>query len=456
MPLTSLKAELAPQRVLIPGGPGEGAEAAALYPVWFNSSRRSYHRQTVFRPCADLAKPVNLPPDAFNLFTGWSVPRVSLPRGSASYYPRFREHLYENMASGDLPSLVWAWCWWAQLFQHPEKKPGTAQVIRGRKGTGKSIIPLIFGRLLSDFACPVSKPDDITGSFNMHLARALLVIVEEAFWAGSHEAEAVFKDLVTAPYFRAQPKGIDSQKMESYARFVVLGNEQWLVPATRDERRFFALKMGEGRRADSAYFKHIDEVEMAAGGDGLKALLDDLMETRAPGWVNLNKGLHTAELEQQIGHRLPLEDQWLLHCLDEGAFTFINSDDLNAGRTRVPWPADDTVFIPNASLYACYRAFADRDRHKNESHFGKWLSGAEVDGAGAIFGAPCRDAGGLPSRPWGRLISSRNRASDTLRAQQREAAQIDKADADLTQEFDPAPWLDWATGGGKLPGGGDV
>ena len=454
MPRETLQAELAPQRVLVPGKPGDPPIAKPLYPLWFNNSRRSYYRQTVFRPCADLAEPVNLPPDAFNLFTGWSVPRVSLPRGSASYYPRFREHLFENVANYDAPAFVWLWCWWAQLFQHPEKKPGTALVHRGRKGTGKTTVPQAFGRLMPDFVCSVSKPQDITGTFNMHLARALLVIVEEAFWAGSHEAEAVFKDLITATHFKAEPKGIDSQKMESYARFVVLGNEKWLVPATWDERRFFALKMGEKRRADAAYFKHIDEVEMAPGGDGLKALLDDLMETRAPSWVSLGKGLHTTELEQQIAHRMPLEDQWLRHCLAEGVFLSTDGASRDADLTSVTWPVDDRVFLTNQSLYACYLAFARNERHKNEIHFGRWLSDTE-EGAGAVFGNSCRHGEAQAGRAMGRWISSRDRAADILRAQQREAAQLDRAGQKLPEGLDPAPWVGWAVGGGKLPGGTD-
>ena len=470
MPRESLQAELAPQRVVLPAGePGKPDIVKPLYPMWFNSPRRSYYRKTVFRPCADIANPVNLPSGAFNLFTGWDVPRVSLPRGSASYYPRFREHMYENMASGDVLPFVWAWCWWAQLFQHPEKKPGTAQVLRGRKGTGKSIIPLVFGRLMPDFVCPVSKPSDITGTFNMHLARALLVVIEEGFWAGSHEADSVFKDLITAPHFKAEPKGIDSQKMESYARFVVLGNEKWLVPATADERRFFALLMDEKRRTDGAYFKHIDEVEMVAGGDGQKALLDDLMETRAPAWVNLGKGLHTAELEQQMAHKLPLEDQWVRYCIEEGGFWLPSLDPRNFDPVRTDWSDSDTTFVTNRALFACYESFARGERHKNPVHFGRWLSDSK-EGSGAIYGESCLHNEKTGDGPqWGRWIASHAKAKAALREQQVEAAQSDRVTFDtfggrhepqdatgrekMPDGFDPTPWIEWAIKAGKLPSG---
>ena len=46
--------------------------------------------------------------------------------------------------------------------------------------------------------------------FNQHLKDALLVFVDEGFWAGDKTAEGILKGMVTEKYFMCEPKGKDA------------------------------------------------------------------------------------------------------------------------------------------------------------------------------------------------------------------------------------------------------
>ena len=52
----------------------------------------------------------------------------------------------------------------------------------------------------------------ITGRFNAHLENKLLLMAEEAFWAGRQGAEGKFKDLATGMHMSYERKGLDPMK----------------------------------------------------------------------------------------------------------------------------------------------------------------------------------------------------------------------------------------------------
>ena len=87
----------------------------------------------------------------------------------------------------------WLWSWFAQLAQEPHRKPGTAVVLRGAQGVGKSKTGEVIGSLFGEHYTQVSEPRFVTGRFNSHLRRCLLLHCDEAFWAGDRQAEAKLK-----------------------------------------------------------------------------------------------------------------------------------------------------------------------------------------------------------------------------------------------------------------------
>ena len=74
--------------------------------------------------------------------------------------------------------------WIAHIFQRPGEKPGTAVVIRGDKGAGKSTVAEWLGAALGRYALDLADDKLLTGQFNAHQQGKLFVISEESTWAG--------------------------------------------------------------------------------------------------------------------------------------------------------------------------------------------------------------------------------------------------------------------------------
>jgi hypothetical protein len=181
-------------------------------------------------------------------------------------------------------------------------------------GVGKTIVGETFGRLLGLHYVQVADPRYVTGRFNAHLIRCLLLHCDEAFWAGDHSAEGKIKDLVTGTRHLVELKGYEPFPVPNYVRLFNSGNQNWIVPAGMDERRFATLDVAETHKQDIPYFKNI-VAELHAGG--YEKLLDELL-TFDLAKVNLRIIPKTpALLDQKIASLTP-EFGWWLDILKNG------------------------------------------------------------------------------------------------------------------------------------------
>jgi hypothetical protein len=290
-------------------------------------------------------------PNHFNLWRGFAV------EPKAGDCSKFLAHLGNNVCRGDESLYRWVIGWLAQIVQTPDNKMGTALVIRGKQGTGKTKVGEVIGSLLGDHYVPVSDSRYITGRFNSHLASCLLLHCDEAFWAGDHAAEGKLKDLITGDYHFIEYKGKEPIKVRNYVRLFVTGNPDWLVPAGFEERRFAVLDIGEDRMQDSEYFAAIDE-EINNGGR--EALLDFLLhfDLRT---VNLRAIPKTAALLDQKLSSLSPEHGWWLDTLARG---------------ELPWGINEVGRCPACRLFDRYISHASKHglrRRAIETQLGRFL-----------------------------------------------------------------------------------
>jgi hypothetical protein len=245
----------------------------------------------------------------FNLWTGFA--KQPAKSGSCEL---FKAHLLENVCGNHQGLYDWVFGWFADIFQNPTDKCGTSLVLRGPMGVGKTIVGETFGRLLGLHYVQVADPRYVTGRFNAHLIRCLLLHCDEAFWAGDHSAEGKIKDLVTGTRHLVELKGYEPFPVPNYVRLFNSGNQNWIVPAGMDERRFATLDVAETHKQDIPYFKNI-VAELHAGG--YEKLLDELL-TFDLTKVNLRAIPKTnALLDQKIASLTP-ELGWWLDILKNG------------------------------------------------------------------------------------------------------------------------------------------
>jgi hypothetical protein len=120
--------------------------------------------------------------------------------------------------------------------------------------------------------------------------------------------------MVTGFKHRLEFKHVDTIRVMNFIRLFVTGNQDWLVPAGFNERRFAVFDVGEGKLQDYAYFAAID-AQMDSGGR--EALLHHLLSFDLSS-VNLRAIPRTqALLEQQIAS-LTTEQSWWLDVLRNG------------------------------------------------------------------------------------------------------------------------------------------
>lgn len=256
--------------------------------IWLRSPDRRTYTNVVFDP--DKTSP-----DILNLYEGLAIK----PRPGK--WSLFEEHIFENICGGRRDHYEWLIQWMAQLVQEPAIKLGTAVVIRGGKGTGKSIFAETFGKLFGSYFKTLNSGDHVTSRFNSIYEHSLLLCADEAIWAGDKKGEGTLKGLITAPEIWIERKGYEGAYKKNFTRFIFTTNADWAVPATEDERRFFVLDIGTGWQKNLKMFSAM-LAQVSQGG--LEAMLYDLLKIKLT--VNLRIPPSTQGLTDQIIRSEPL------------------------------------------------------------------------------------------------------------------------------------------------------
>lgn len=297
------------KRVLV--GEAEKAKLMPTAKLWREwPDRNTYGEGCIFAP------PPRQDRDGFyNLWQGFAVP------GAAGDWSLLRDHIQDNLCHGNTAYFEWLMTWMAHLFQRPGEKPGSAVVIRGNRGTGKSkLFDHLAKAIGGAHSITVNRGELLTGKFNAHQHSRILMVAEEAFFAGDRGAGSVLKDLITNERQTIEQKGVDAFSVDSFLRVAITSNEDWVVPAAMagEERRFFVLQSTDDRKGDTDFFAAIDR-QMAAGG--LAAMVCELQHwvpPQANGWDCLRKPPVTPWLKDQAREGLNILEEWVMHIVEEG------------------------------------------------------------------------------------------------------------------------------------------
>ena len=299
----------ASDRVMVENERGE-SRSVSVSKLWLESRQRRQYKGIVFKPGEDVE-------GHYNLYRGLAVK----PRQGD--WSRLREHIQENVCGGNEEHYRFMMSWFAHLIQCPGgDKPGTSVVMRGARGVGKGCLMAAIGPILGSHYIHITNETQLAGRFNAHMKDALLCFADECFWAGDKASESILKGMITNDYVMVEAKGKDPFPVMSHLRVVMASNDEWVVPAGLEERRFFVLDVGSRRMQDTAYFGTIF-AEMANGGR--EALLHDLLQWD---WaqVDLRTAPRTAGLFDQIEATMGSVEKWWFEALRRGSQTRGASD----------------------------------------------------------------------------------------------------------------------------------
>lgn len=278
---------------------------------WLQSPHRRQYRGLEFHPNPD-GDPCT--PNFLNLWRGFDVKAEP----QAGTYDILKDHIYTNICNGDQSLYDWVFGWFAHMFQCPRERTGTALVFRGKMGSGKSTLGEVMGSLISNHYFQVDDGRYITGNFNAHMAKCLLLQAEEAVWAGDKNAEGRLKGLITSKHQMVEHKGVDPIRLQNYVRLLMTSNEDWVVPAGKDERRFCVLDVGDAAAQNHGYFAQLYH-ELDNGGR--EKLLYDLLHfdlSKVDLWTIPRT---EALLEQKLRSLDSVESWWFDRLLEGEVFT---------------------------------------------------------------------------------------------------------------------------------------
>lgn len=220
---------------------------------WVDHPQRRQYETIVFAPGQVVE-------EAYNLWKGFACD--ALP---GKKHESFLKHIHDNVCSGNEALYAYVVGWMARAVQHPDGPGEVAIVLRGKRGTGKSFFAKKFGHLFGRHYLQVSDSKHLVGSFNAHLRDTVILFGDEAFFAGDKKHESVLKTLITEENLVIEGKGVDAEAAPNYTHLILASNEDWVVPAGLDERRFLGLEMGADKAQDHGYFKAIGD-DLESGG----------------------------------------------------------------------------------------------------------------------------------------------------------------------------------------------
>lgn len=287
---------------------GRMVEGKNVAVAWLNWSERRTFSALVFDPSGRTSEGV------FNTWRGLAV----TPMAGACVL--ILSHIREILCSGKPAQFEYVIRWMALLVQRPWQKPEVALVLRSLEGSGKTILIQVLLHICGQHGFTAAQKDQVAGRFNGHLFDKLVVVLEEAFFAGDPAAVAATKALVTNQTIGYESKGKDSLSAPNYAHVISLTNNSWAVPAGEDSRRWMVLDVSDARRGDHAYF---DALAAEIDNGGTEAFLAHLLCVDLTGWnpraLPASDALRAQQRETLM--RTDPVAAWLYHVLAEGSFT---------------------------------------------------------------------------------------------------------------------------------------
>jgi hypothetical protein len=225
-----------------------------------------------------------------NMWRGFGVERSE---GKCSL---LTAHIKTVLATGDETSFRYIMRWTAWAVQNPSRRAEVALVLVGGKGVGKGVFGYVMLRIFGSHGTHISNRKHLTGGFNMHLAHCSFVFADEAYWPGDKQGEGELKRLITEPTLLIEPKGIDPFTVQNCLHVLIAGNEEWVVPASGDERRYAVFEVSDVHQGDKEYF---DALHAEINNGGIEAMLDALLDCDLEGWHPRDDVPKTAGLRRQ-------------------------------------------------------------------------------------------------------------------------------------------------------------
>jgi hypothetical protein len=323
--------------------------------VWLNHScRRQYLNGIVFKPGGtDM-------PGVLNLWRGFAF------EPKAGDWSLLKAHIRDIICSCNEKHFNYLMDWTAHMFQCPALMAQVAVLLQGVEGCGKGTFAEAIRTIMGQHAIYISNPAHLTGHFNEHLRDTVFVFADEANYANGRQQAGLLNALITSKVLTIEGKFTNIVMAPSCLHVMMASNEEWVIPASLEARRFFVLQVLASKVKDYAYFEAIaDQLENRGG---YSAMLHEML-TRDLTNFNVRDVPNTEGLRSQRRLSLSSMDAWWLDCLERG-YVYKSAH-------GVEYFSEWHIKITMELLYSSYEQFATKRRERQSAdreRLGKYLT----------------------------------------------------------------------------------
>lgn len=243
-----------------------------------------------------------------NLWRGFAV------QPAPGTWDGMRQHILWVLGDGDAKAGEYIIRWLAWTVQNPGKPAEAVLVFQGGEGTGKGTLGRAMLKIFGPYGLPVTDPKHLVGGFSGHLHYCAFMFLDEAFWSGNKAAEGRLKGLVTEEFITIEVKNVTPFQTRNQLHILMASNNEWVVPAGGDARRYAVFKVSGRRAGDRRYF---DELHSEINSGGVEAMLYDLLRLDLGDW-HPRQIYQTAALQEQKAHSLRNLEAWVEDLLQKG------------------------------------------------------------------------------------------------------------------------------------------
>jgi hypothetical protein len=303
-----------------------------------------------------------------NQWKGWAV-EPSPQRVLDEQVQPFLDYVKEVICSDDPRLYEWVVAWIADMFQNPGNKPGTALVLVGVQGAGKTFLgEHVLGAIIGNQHYTQLKDiTKLTDKFNTIIDNKIFVQCDEAIHSYQRDVASRLKSVISDKTMTIEPKGINSYSKPNHMRLLFTSNEEEkaiFIDPSPYERRFTVVKVNNKRAMDLEYWSFMHMWTPANLGLILRWLLDyeyDRVLIQRPVETSAKRDI------QRVG--IDAEVSWILSRLAAGfplgerhhsnwfeayhSLTITEKDKQNNVLRRDEWP---DLMAP-AAVEADFKAF---------------------------------------------------------------------------------------------------
>ena len=246
-----------------------------------------------------------------------------------------------NNSVVDVSLRKWVIQWLAYPLQRCmaglEGRVATSLVLVGPQGVGKGRLAWLMQQLYGTNGILVDM-DDMTSSFNAHVAAKQFIVIDEMTAGGPRSWDKTglankLKKLITAEEIVVNEKGVKKFNISAHANYMVTTNYLDAIKLDQDDRRF-AVVTFDGvvdRRDDAAYWNTWSR--WAESGEGQAAWLDYLLGVDLTGFDPKGWAPETAAKAVMKQASLSAMEEWVLGLpetmdVDVGGRVLFTANDL--------------------------------------------------------------------------------------------------------------------------------